>query len=319
MSSLLESIKNKRQAIAAKSGRERPAKLTSAKNMIRLMPNWAGDENGSFSQDFGQHFIKDKNEAIQAVYICTATTFGRECAVCSEIARHSAEITDEDQAKILSDARSSSRVLVNAIYINGTHANAKTDPVLLELPVSVFNDILGIMENYLEDHDLNILDLKEGYDLVINKSGSGRETKYTVTPSPKARAIPAETLAKCKDLDAYAKQEYDAGLQKAIASLSAVVGRSSSTPALAGPKPDAPVRTQQQALSEQEPVNMDVLEADYAEVPTDNEPPFDTQEEAPVTRAKPAAKPAAKPTPVATVDADLDDLDALVAELENAA
>lgn len=308
MSSLLDAIKKKKQAIAAKSGRERPTKLSSSKNIIRLLPNWKGDMEGQFSQDFGQHFIKDKGGNIQAVYICTATTFGRQCEVCAEIARHSAETTDEDMVKVLSEARSSSRILVNAIYLNGTHANAKTDPVLLELPTSVFNDILGIMETYLEDHDLNILSLEEGYDLVISKTGSGRETRYTVTPSPKARAIPANVLEKARDLDAYAKQEYDAGLQKAIASLGAVMGGR----ALPAPSNSAPAQEAQSSaakLSNQSPVDMADLEVEDA---IDAE--FTDVTDAP---APAAAKPAVS-VPAANMD-DLDEIDALFNELENVA
>ena len=317
MSSLLEAIKNKRQAIAAKSGRERPTRLTSAKNIVRILPRWDGDQEGVFYQDFGQHFIKDKSGKVIAVYICTATTFGQECQVCAEIARHSASTVDEEMVQVLSEARSSSRVLVNAIYRNGTHANAKTDPVLLELPVSVLNDVLGIMETYLEDHDLNLISMAEGYDVVITKTGTGRDTKYTVTPSPKASEVPAEALSKCRNLEDYAKQEYDAGLQKALASLSAVAGGPALPGAngpmrtLSGPSaapaatPTAEAPTAAQKLASQEPIDMDALEAELEadDVPT----PAPAAAPAPAPR-----KPA--PAPAAEIDDDLADLDALLEE-----
>lgn len=315
MSSLLETIKNKRQAIAAKSGRERPAKLASAKNLIRILPRWDGNLEGEFYHDFGQHFIKDKAGNVLAIYVCTATTFGRECEVCSEIARHSASTTDEEVVHALGEARSSNRVLVNAIYMNGPHANAKTDPVLLELPVTVMNDILGIMETYMEDHQLNLISLSEGYDVVITKTGAGRETKYTVTPSPKPRAISPDVLQKARNLDDYAKQEYDAGLQKAIASLNGVAGNviAASRPALNAPNAHAHSHastTQSSttaALADTQPFDVDDLATLEAEL--ENE----VEREAPVSRAKPAV--AAKPVPAATdIDADLADLDAMLAE-----
>jgi hypothetical protein len=322
MSSLLDAIKNKRQAIAAKSGRERPAKLTSAKNMVRVLPRWDGDENGVFFQDFGQHFIKDKAGNIQAVYICTATTFGRPCDVCAQIAEISATTTDEDMVKVLSEAKSSSRMLVNAIYMNGTHANAKTEPVLLELPVTVVNDILGIMETYLEDHDLNLISLKDGYDVVITKSGTGRDTKYTVTPSPKAREIPAETLSKARDLEAYAKQEYDAGLQKAIASLKAVTngsltgpsgaayGTPANRPALSAPTGNAAT------LAGTAPIDMDSLEIDMAELDAvANAAAPTTPAPTPAPAAAPAVETVAAPSaPAANLSSELDELDALMRE-----
>jgi gp32 DNA binding protein like len=312
--SLLDAIKNKRSALAAKSGRERAVKLSSNKNLIRLLPNWTGAADGEFSQDFGQHFIKDKAGKIQAVYICTATTFGKQCEVCNEIARHAAETTDEDMVKVLSEARSSSRVLVNAIYMNGAHANAKTDPVLLELPPSVFGMILGIAETYLEDHGINIFDLAEGYDLVVNKTGSGRDTEYTVVAAPKPRAIPANTLEKARDLNAYAQQEYQAGLQKAIASLGAVMG-GSGAPQLTGPSGGTPAQkpTAAQNLAAQAPVDFDdVLEGELG-----GDAPFPPADPAPVVQKPVVQKQAAAAAPAANVSDDLSELDALL-ELEAA-
>lgn len=274
MSSLLEAIKNKRQAIAAKAGRERPVKLASAKNLVRILPRWDGNESGTFWQDFGQHFIKNAKGEVQAVYICTANTFGRPCDVCAALAEYSAAVTDEDLTKTIGEARASSRVLVNALYLNGTHANPKEDPVLLELPQSVLNDILGIMETYMEDHNLNIVSLQEGYDLVINKSGSGRDTKYSVTPSPKPRAIDKKVLEKARDLEAYANQEYDEGKQKALAAMRAVYGGalppalgtpSNRRPALSAPAAEAPMSAAT-TLSETEVADLDALEVDAAEL-----------------------------------------------------
>ncbi len=311
MSSLLDAIKNKRQAIAAKSGRERPAKLTSSKNLVRILPRWDGDESGIFFQDFGQHFIKDQAGNIQAVYICTATTFGKQCDVCAQIAEISATTTDESMVKILSEARSSSRMLVNAIYMNGTHANAKTEPVLLELPVTVVNDILGIMETYLEDHDLNLISLKDGYDVVITKTGSGRETKYTVTPSPKAREVTGDVLSKARDLEAYAKQEYDAGLQKALASLRAVTGNAALPgPAMGTPQNRAAIAGPSNAaaanLAATPAIDMEALEVDAAEL--------DALEASAAEPAPEVQTVAAPETPAANLDSELDELDALMRE-----
>ncbi len=308
MSKLLERIKQSRQAIEAKKGRERPVKLGSQKNLVRILPNWKGEEDGEFSQEFGQHFIKDKAGNIQAVYICTATTFGDQCPVCAEIARHSTEVEDEDMVRVLSEARSSSRILVNAIYMNGSHPNAKTEPVLLELPPSVFGDVLGIAESYLEDFELNIFDLEGGYDLVITKSGSGRETRYNVTPAPKPRAIPADVLQKARDLNAYAKQEYDAGLQKALTSLNAVMG-GRALPAPGGNKQIAQDKTESSSekLANTAPVDMsdmEVIDGDFKEV----EAPTPTTVE---------NKKAANTEP--TVDDDLAELDALLEEMGDAA
>lgn len=312
MSSLLEAIKNKRQAIAAKSGRERPTKLASSKNLVRILPRWNGDETGTFWQDFGQHFIKDKAGKIQAVYICTANTFGKVCEVCGGLAEYSAATQDEDDVKLIQEARSSSRALVNAIYLNGTHANAKTDPVLLELPQSVLNDILGIMETYMEDHELNIVSLKDGYDLVITKTGTGRDTKYTVTPSPKSREVPASVMEKARDLEAYAQQEYDEGKQKVLSAMRAVLGGGSDAPAYGTPSnrpaltADAPAKdasiSAASKLSTAEAADLDALEADMADL--------DALTVAPAVEA--VAAPAEEASNAAADE--LDDLDALMRE-----
>lgn len=226
MSGLLDLIKKKRQALAAKGGNtEKPAKLTSDKNIVRVLPNWNSDPVGKFFHDFGQHFIKAEDGSVKAVYICTQETFGKPCDVCAAMAETAAQPgLDETVTKILDEARPSRRVLINSIYLNGSHANAKTEPVLMELPPSVFDMILAIAEEYAEQHSIDVFSLEEGYDFVITKTGSGRDTKYTVMASPKARPVDASVMSKARDLDAYAAQEYEAGLQKALTNLRAVTG-----------------------------------------------------------------------------------------------
>lgn len=309
--SLLDRIKAKRQSIAAKTNRERPAKLAGGKNVIRILPNWASEPEGAFYHDFGQHYIKDASGAVKAVYICTANTFGKACDVCQSMADHAATVDPNNTSamQILSEAKASSRVLVNALYYNGSHPDPKNSPVILELPPTVFDMVLAIAEDYMANHEIDLFGLSGGYDLTVEKEGSGRDTKYKVVPSPKPRVVDASVLAKAKNLDDYVKQEYDQGLQNVLAALrGAVRGGGPSLPAptnsghgggqRAQPQQSAqPSTPSQNRFAQQGPIDMsgDVIEGVATEV-----------------QRGPA--PTSAPTEPA-----MDDIDALLAELDNAA
>lgn len=241
MNSLLERIQAKKQALAIKNA-ERPTKLSSAQNQIRILPNWAGDADGPFFQDFGQHFIKNAAGQNQATYICTANTSGEPCDVCAALAAAASQLHPDDEvgAKTIHEARGSSRILVNAIYRNGTHPNAAKEPVLLELPPTVLEDILGIAENYLSQHGLNIFDLEKGYDLTVTKSGAGRDTRYSVVCSPVPSVVDPSALNKCRNLEDYVKQASPAMLQKALVAVKQIFLQTPSGRALAPPTPAAP-------------------------------------------------------------------------------
>lgn len=322
--SLLDRIKNKRQAIQAKSGRERPSKLVLPKNVIRVLPSWSGDPDGDFMQDFGQHFIKGTDDKVRATYICVSNTFGRPCEVCTALAEAASRLdpNDEVSAKLVHEARGGNRVLINAIYRNGPHAGADKEPVILELPPTVVDGILAIGIEYAESHGINIFALENGYDLTIEKTGTGRDTEYKVMASPVATKVPDAIIPKLRNLADFAKQEYDQGLQAVLTAFRSVIGSgASSVPALVKPV------SQAQRLAESGPMDMEEMEGlpDDLPQPTASEPvAAATVIESTARVVQKTPEPAATPTPTPTptpaatptsAQSELDELDALLADV----
>lgn len=303
MTSLLDRIQNKRAALASKG--ERPMKLAGGQNILRVLPNWTGDPDGVFHQEWGQHFIKNAQGVNLATYICTANTFGTPCSVCEAVAQAAAHLdpSDEAGAKMIYEARGNNRILVNAILRTGTHANAKTEPVIVELAPSVFDQILAIAENYLSQHNINIFSLDAGYDLTITKTGAALDTKYTVVSSPVASKVDAGVLTKCRSLADYAKQESEANLQKALVAVKTTLLASASGKALPAPAPTPSAAPRLAANVVADAVPTPAPSRLAATAPVD-------MEEAPLVDAKLQSTPTPAATPSAA--SELDELEELL-------
>jgi hypothetical protein len=214
--SLLDRIKAKRNDLSRGKG-ERAVRLTQERNIIRILPAWDGTEDGDFFHDFGQHFIKDSSGGVKAVAVCKDKTFGQPCEVCEARAAAAASTTDEEILGLIAETKPSHRIIVNALYVNSTDDSHKTNPVQVELPPTVFNDILTNAENYLIE-GVNIFDLKAGHNIIITKSGSGRNTEYSVTVSPKASEVPnaKDVMSRVKNLAEWVNQGTESDLARAL-------------------------------------------------------------------------------------------------------
>ncbi|WP_323493661.1 hypothetical protein [Undibacterium sp. 5I1] len=196
---------------------EKTVKVASGKNRIRLLPGWRKGEEYVWFHDFGQHFIKDAADQIKAVYLCTDATFEKPCEVCAALATAQHAITDDATAEVLAKAKASRTVLINALMLDSTEPNT---PVILELKRGVFGQLVDIVEEW----GASVLDPVEGKEIVITRDGKGLNTKYSAQISPKQYQVPAASLTKLNDLDAYVKQESDEQQRRAIAAVNSVAG-----------------------------------------------------------------------------------------------
>lgn len=218
---LLALAKAKMSNMDAKSGRRAATvKAQLGKTKIRVLPGWRNGDQ-TFWQDFGLHFIHgvtpDKDgKTLRAIYLCVDKVHGRPCPICEAISSGIATTKDDAVHKALGDSASSSCVLVNALVLTG---DDKETPVIFELRPSVFRQILDLIPEYGD-----ITSLDEGIDLIINREGSGLNTKYTTMPAAKSAPVPKSVMDKLNDLDEYVKQEYDQGLNKALIAVGAVAG-----------------------------------------------------------------------------------------------
>lgn len=234
---------------------EKTVKPAPGKNRIRLLPGWRAAEQHIWFHDFGQHFIKDAADQIQAVYICTHSTFGTECPVCKAMSEAGRHITDDATAEVLAKAKASKTVLVNALMLDSADPNT---PVILELKPTVFGQLVDIVEEW----GLVALDPEDGKEIIITRDGKGLNTRYSAQIGAKSYKVPPASLAKLNNLDEYVKQESDEQKRRAIGAVNSVAG-------VLGVGGDAPTTTVSRLAAPGKPVasDDDLLDLDLTEKP----------------------------------------------------
>lgn len=197
-------------------------KLKAGKNRVRILPGWRKGGDPTFFHDFGQHFIKDATDTLQAVYLCTNETYGTPCDICGALASAAHGVSDDDTLAVLAKAKTSRTILVNALMLDSDQPNT---PVILELKRGIFGKLVEIIEEWSGSP----LDPEKGQEIIMTREGTGLTTKYDAQIGPKIYKVPAAALTQLHDLDAYVKQESDEQKRKAIAAVNTVAGFLSAT------------------------------------------------------------------------------------------
>lgn len=312
MSALMDLINKKKLELNA-NNRARTAKIPDKTSRWRILPGWRADKNDpTFYHDFGSHYIKDASKTMKAVYVCTEKTFGRPCEVCAALSNAMGK-TDDDSIELLKEANASQRVLVNAVQLDGS---APTTPVVLELAPTVFGNIITIMQEWGD-----ILDIKSGKDLTIERTGTGIGTKYTVNVGAKTTVLPADIMSKVTNLDEYVAQENEQGRIRAISQVNAIAGLIGGTTSLLSDSSSHRPALSDMTLDAEQEAQLELLMAseDGIAAKVDASVAIAT---AAIPKTEPAKAPkesvTSEPIPVAevAVASGDDDLDALLASLE---
>ena len=286
MSSLMELLKQKKAALTS-NNRQKTVKPNEGRTRWRILPSWRpeGAENADiFYHDFGQHFIKDATGTLKAVYVCLNKTFDKPCQICGAIEHAIATSRDDTMVELLKESKAGHRILMNALAIDSPNP---TDPVILEVAPTVFVAILGIIEEW----GIEALSLDKGNDIIIERSGKGLLTKYTVQVAAKSAAVDPSVMKRVTNLDEYVAQENTDAANRALTNLRAVAGL------LPAPVADKPVSSSADHLRD--------ISLDDDPLPDEVTPPSPTR-----------AAAAEDAVPVTTAAGDDDaDLDALLAEL----
>lgn len=216
MASLKEMLASKRAEIAQKSGGFMvTVKPKMGKTRYRLLPSWRGGEDQEFYHGFGQHFIKDKDEKLKAVYVCIEKTFSRPCPLCEAISDGISLASSDIDKGILKQSMASQRILLNALVVDVD----RDTPVILEISSGTIDKILSIMEDNLDPDDESfnpLTDLDKGFDIVIERQGTGLSTKYDVNACIKGnKPVPKSVMEKIHDLDKVVAVEHEVGQLKA--------------------------------------------------------------------------------------------------------
>jgi len=205
---------------------EKTVKLKAGANRVRILPGWrsidkdgkpiaGGDE--TFWHEYGQHFVKDATDTLQAVYLCTQATYDRPCEVCAALAVAGRSASDDETQKVLSEAKANRSTLVNALMLDSSEPNT---PVILDLKYGVFSKVVSI----IEECEGSPLDPEAGQIIIMTREGVGKLTKYDAQVSLKTYKVPQASLAKIHNLDEYVKQESDEQQRRAIAAVNNIVG-----------------------------------------------------------------------------------------------
>jgi hypothetical protein len=234
--SLMDLIKSKKAALNA-GKRQKTLKPKDGRNRYRILPSWRLKLEGgaltgdpTFYHDFGQHFIKDEAGDMKAVYICTDKTFGKPCGVCATIDAAIRSTSDDAMVKLMKEAKAAGRILLNVLEVDGENPN---DPGILELAPTAFNEVLNIFAEWGD-----ITDLAEGKDIIVERSGKGIGTRYSVQIASKSKPVTTDTWKKVANLDEYVAQESEEQAARAITNVKSVAGLlpSEHVPRAAAPK-----------------------------------------------------------------------------------
>lgn len=225
--SLLDALKVKQADMESKKQRDFAITPPPGNSRWRIFPSFDGDLEKLPVADFGQHFIKDpKTGETLAVVGCAAKIHGTQCDICDQIMTVKAGLLAEGrdaEAKIVDEAKSGQKHIVNAVRwtknSDGSPGGTYGDKIQqLALPMTGFEQFMLLVESYLAE-GINFFDMNTGYDIIITRSGTGRDTKYTVQSAPTSSVAPAELFSQVIDLTAYVNQITEEKRQKALSAL----------------------------------------------------------------------------------------------------
>lgn len=211
---LMEMMKQKKAALKTKDKTIKPQPGT---NRYVLLPGWRKGEEYVWYHDFGQHYIKNAADEIQAVYPCNEAIFGKPCPVCEGLNRAQHAAADDETVELLKKAKSSRRHLVNVLALDSEDPN---QPQILELTTTTFTQLLEAVEEWAA----TVFDPEEPQVFTITREGKGLNTKYSVQVSPKRHVMPKGVNAKIANLDEYVLQESDEQKRKALSAIASVAG-----------------------------------------------------------------------------------------------
>lgn len=239
MSALLDLIRSQRKEMAVKRASRGvdTVKLQNGIQYLRVFPN-PEDADGAFYQMFGMHFVKTKEDGKDKTVatICKTATYGDSCEICEGLMEAKAIYKgNKDMEDLINDIRSSQRYIVNGTVTPTPDMTPVTAAQLIELPQTVFEDLLKSIDEDMSDEIGMPLDAKVGYCFKVERTGSGRDTKYSVSPFRREgkAEIPANLMSSMHNLQNFADSQMDANkltvAAKVIGSLTGVSIGISST------------------------------------------------------------------------------------------
>ncbi|EOD9050040.1 regulator [Klebsiella quasipneumoniae] len=167
-------------------------KLKAGENYLRIFPNKADPENGDFFHPYGLHYAKQTGPDGKIQYsavLCQHHTHNKHCAICDMV--EEAKIYhrgNEAMKDMINDVRAGLRYVVMGMLSNNENFSGCEGPKLIDLPQTVLDDIIALMEQDYEDEVGEPLSRERGFAYLIKRTGTGRDTKYEITPKRKLKS-----------------------------------------------------------------------------------------------------------------------------------
>jgi hypothetical protein len=123
--------------------------------------------------------------------LCQARNFGKKCKSCVTVSKLYATGDDDDKEKA-----GQCKAKAN-FYMSVYHIKEKTAKIFAS-NITIWRSLMQLLPNPNDPDDENIdyTNIKKPYPVLIKRVGSGRNTKYTVSLSPKPTKFPKKYMKK---------------------------------------------------------------------------------------------------------------------------
>lgn len=148
--------------------------LAPGRTTIRVMPAYS--EKGVWFHKVREHFIQSKQRSL----VCCEDAYGR-CPVCEECARLD-EAGDEAGAKAF---KPTTKFLINAVILSDptNKVSAKDGVKVIRIGNTVKKELVGLDMDKASGYG-DIVSYDHGFNINIDRSGSGLKTEYVVRVIP---------------------------------------------------------------------------------------------------------------------------------------
>ena len=300
----LQDVLDKASKKAASTQFQRTAKPKPGRSVWRILPGWDSKNPNQFFHAYGQHFIKDMEGKLKVVIGCPDKTFDEPCEICDAIQEAARNAPNDKMREKILDSRSTQRFLFNAI-------NVDEDPnkvEILEVGSGLFRDFIA---NIQEDESL--IDAEKGRDFVINREGTGLNTRYSlaVRSQDKSISVNKSVLMSLNNLEEYVTEDFEAKKKKALTALGVATGAALAGSSAAGAlTDDSDLDDELPDFGAEEARKEAMKEIEDADVSYDN----DKTDEAEEKTAAPEEKAEAEET--FGSDISDDDIESMLADLD---
>lgn len=216
---------------------EKAVKPQQGTTDIVLLPGWNPERREVFWREFGGHYIKQGNKVV-AFYPCDEVINNKPCPICQKLAEAASMTTDDATLNMIKQARAGREFLVNAIVVSSDNKN----PVVFSMSKTAFEQMIDVITAW----SAAVFDETNPMIVRINRSGTGFDTRYTVTILNQRYPLPPDTVSKITDLDKYVDQKTDALLQKSMNAIAELTGGAMTRLPPSAPAPQALIHTQPQ-------------------------------------------------------------------------